>query len=516
MDKKHPAKYGVVADTHDNYELTQQIINIFEDQKCTHVFHCGDFSNSRIYDLFTDRDFSFHYVTGNHDIGIPPNEKLDIRLPDPREGVPDTVRIGAYHNTFTKEGFKTVVWNDITSQDYDIYFHGHIHWPNFKLPSDDNHTLAINPGSLYNEPELGVFSFVIFDLASCILHMYTYAGADFVKICSIDIFGRTMSTKRPAEFEATFNKLEKYLGAQEANRRARGKGRYRFCRGCDDDWLHLNIKNLSGFLVNESNLSEAGNSIKNSDVQSSSTTFDVGGVDMEFVRVPGGEGNMDREQKSETLTTPYLLSATPVTIAQWQAVMGNIPAGFQEPDSLPVGVSWYDAIAFCNKLSQECGFFPAYRLFDETGTPGNGDYYIGKMVWESMPTGPGFRLPSEAEWEYACIAAEQNISNTLDNDKGWHFRNSDKQPHPVGEKKPNRWRLHDMLGNVWEWCWDLDYEYESWLSWGQRSYRRYDTRAMRGGSFRMMPGSISPAVRNEKRPDWDQVDVGFRCAISLL
>ena len=111
-------------------------------------------------------------------------------------------------------------------------------------------------------------------------------------------------------------------------------------------------------------------------------------------------------------------------------------------------VSWDDAIAFCNKLSEREGLKPYYQF-------GTGAY---------SPGGDGYRLPTEAEWEYACRAGSTTRYSFGDDaaslgEFAWFDSNSDSKTHPVGQKQPNAWGLYDMHGNVWEWCWDW---YESY------------------------------------------------------
>lgn len=113
-------------------------------------------------------------------------------------------------------------------------------------------------------------------------------------------------------------------------------------------------------------------------------------------------------------------------------------------DSTPaVNVTWYDTISFCNLLSRESGLKECYT-FNKNGS----DIFCD---WKAN----GYRLPKDAEWQYACKAQSIGYRYGEIRDIAWYCENSENRIHEVGEKEPNKWGLYDMLGNSWEWCWDL-------------------------------------------------------------
>ena len=139
------------------------------------------------------------------------------------------------------------------------------------------------------------------------------------------------------------------------------------------------------------------------------------------------------------LTKAFSIGVHEVTQAQFQRVMGSNPSEFKGPQHPVEGVSWREAVEFCSKLSA----LPAERA-----------------------AGRVYRLPTEAEWEYACRAGTKTEYSFGDSDSklgdyAWYGENSGSKTHAVGGKQPNAWGLHDMHGNVWEWCRDSHAPYPS-------------------------------------------------------
>ena len=177
----------------------------------------------------------------------------------------------------------------------------------------------------------------------------------------------------------------------------------------------------------------------------------------------------ERPRHQVRLTRPFLLGMYLVTQCEYEQVTGENPSHFRGDDRLPLeSVSWFDAVNFCNRLSDLEGLEPYYDIDEQHVRVGGG---------------AGYRLPTEAEWEYACRAATTTRWYHGDDqeqlsESAWFDENSGQQTHPVGEKLPNAWGLYDMQGNVWEWCWD-------WYG----KYGRAVTEDPTGPSGGLVPGS---------------------------
>ncbi|WP_235882175.1 formylglycine-generating enzyme family protein [Streptomyces apricus] len=212
----------------------------------------------------------------------------------------------------------------------------------------------------------------------------------------------------------------------------------------------------------------------------------------EMIAVPAGRVMLSdrRTQRSWSVeVAPYRLGAFPVTQALYARVTGLRPSS-ADGDQLPVeGVSWWDAVRFCNALSRHEGLTPAYALH-----AGGED-----VAWD--PAADGYRLPTEAEWEHGCRAGTPGPRYGPLDEIAWYRDNAQERVHDVGGKRPNPWGLHDMLGNVWDWCWDV-YDAEA--------YGTY--RVLRGGGWFDEHWSCRASVRRRSHPGYQVDDVGFRLA----
>ncbi len=188
----------------------------------------------------------------------------------------------------------------------------------------------------------------------------------------------------------------------------------------------------------------------------------------------GSENGYDVEKPVHSVTlSSFYMGKYQVTQKEWQAVMGTNPSYFKG-DKRPVEqITWYQAVEFCNKLSQNEGLSPAYTI-NVTSVSCN---------WNA----DGYRLPTEAEWEFAARGGNQSKgytysgSNNLD-EVGWYSSNSD-DTHEVGTKKANELGIYDMSGNVWEWCWDLYDSYTSSAQTNPRGATSGSRRVLRGGCW---------------------------------
>lgn len=220
---------------------------------------------------------------------------------------------------------------------------------------------------------------------------------------------------------------------------------------------------------------------------------------------PGEEGRYLSEDRHEVLLTrSFLLGTVPVTQREYRAVLGTNPSRFQSDDRPVEMVSWFDAVSFCNALSRGEGLEEAYLVKGSD------------VHWKGLDS-PGWRLPTEAEWEYACRAGTTSTHYGNLDDIAWHSGNAGGQTHPVRQKVPNAWGLYDMLGNVWEWCWDRRGRYPQGSVKDPIGANGGSERVSRGGSWYddaewVRATSRSPHCGDPgRRGD----DLGFRLARSL-
>jgi formylglycine-generating enzyme required for sulfatase activity len=211
------------------------------------------------------------------------------------------------------------------------------------------------------------------------------------------------------------------------------------------------------------------------------------------------------------------MSKHQVTQGQYEAVTGNNPSYFTtsiSPETSTANrpveqVTWYDAVEFCNKLSTQEGLTPVYTITGRTPATG---YPITAATVEADWSKSGYRLPTEAQWEYACRAGTTTAYNTgatISDSTGWYSSNSGGRTHSVGEKPANAYGLYDMHGNVWEWCWDWYEAYDSGVQNDPTGAVSGSNRVNRGGSCRYGQ-DLRSAYRSYDFPDRRYEAVGFR------
>lgn len=225
-------------------------------------------------------------------------------------------------------------------------------------------------------------------------------------------------------------------------------------------------------------------------------------IGMEFILIPAGSFNMGADINSRgaaddespvhrvSISKPFYLGKFEVTQAQWMAIMGSNPSHFKGQNNPVEKVSWGDAQAFIQKLNAKEGH-------------------------------NRYRLPTEAEWEYAARAGTDSVYSFGDDatslgQYAWYTANPGNATHPVGQKRPNPWGFYDMYGNVWEWVqdWHDGNYYSNSPSTDPMGPSSGLYRGYRGGSWRGSKRSCRSAYRYNASPDYGSSDIGFRLVLS--
>ena len=233
-------------------------------------------------------------------------------------------------------------------------------------------------------------------------------------------------------------------------------------------------------------------------------------INLQLVKIPGGaftmgstskdpDRNDDEAPLSElTMIEPFYMGKYEITQAQWLAVMQSNPS-YRHGLELPLdSVSWMEAMEFCRRLTERA-------------------HTSGKL-----PLGFEYALPTEAQWEYACRAGSEtrfyhgNDPEYLSLGRyAWYDHVSRDRTHPVGQKTPNDWGLHDMHGNVWEWCFDrYSSRYSNEIPADTDESNPNDAKVCRGGAWNSVPWFCRSANRNRNNPDERLIDTGFRVIIT--
>ena len=229
----------------------------------------------------------------------------------------------------------------------------------------------------------------------------------------------------------------------------------------------------------------------------------VNTIGMLMVPIPAGEFVMGSQEPRHglcrpvhqvTLSEPFFLGACEVTQEHYTQVMGRFASRFDGLHYPVANVNWNDAVEFCRRLSE---------------------------LKEEQAAGHVYRLPTEAEWEYACRAGTETRYSFGDDEMqlseyGWFLGNAELKMHPVGQKKPNVWGLYDMHGNVWEWCQDWYGPYTPEVAVDPVGPRQGTVRVDRGGGWAYEDWYCESAIRGWLSPDLKSGFVGFRVARDLV
>jgi sulfatase modifying factor 1 len=216
----------------------------------------------------------------------------------------------------------------------------------------------------------------------------------------------------------------------------------------------------------------------------------------------GGYGD-ERPAHQVTISRAFELWRTPLTQGEWQRIVRKNPSQFVGADRPVERVTWFEAVAWCNALSRAMGLTEAYELQSPTS-----------VAWRGLDC-PGFRLPTEAEWEYACRAGTTEARYGSLVAVAWYGDDSGFETRPVGLKLPNAWGLHDMLGNVWEWCWDCMAEYVEGAVTDPTGPAKGRKRVYRGGGYGNDAEDVRAASRYGFAPGSHADLIGFRPARTI-
>jgi formylglycine-generating enzyme required for sulfatase activity len=211
---------------------------------------------------------------------------------------------------------------------------------------------------------------------------------------------------------------------------------------------------------------------------------------LQLASIPAGTVAL-RDARSDTSRKvpllPFEIGRTAVTSADWAAVFATADAPDTSPNLAMHPVTWFEAVRWCNEASALAGLRQAYQIRDR------------KVRWEV--DADGYRLPTEAEWEWSCRAGSSGPTYGPLPDIAWTAADRVDGPQEVARKAANAFGVFDMIGNIWEWCWD----YADTARYG-------DYRSLRGGGWADPEWSSRSSVRRGSAPDAVLEDVGFRAA----
>jgi len=269
-------------------------------------------------------------------------------------------------------------------------------------------------------------------------------------------------------------------------------------------------------------------------IEKKKISFVVKKIVFRMISCPKGKFTMGSSDPKEnnprrrvSIDRPFLLGETEVTQELFLEVMGFEPSWYTDAlydmgivvsRQRPVeNITWYDAVMFCNKLSEILGKSPYYNISNIDFIDGEGIFgdNIRDAIVTINPQANGFRLPLETEWEYAAKAgtddqwAGTNDPHTL-GEFAW-FRENSKinnkiQPHPVKGRRPNKWGFYDMSGNITEWCWDRYEDYGDYE----------DFHIIRGGRYGSKANEVCTYTRGRFEKSSRSETIGFRIAATVF
>ncbi len=247
------------------------------------------------------------------------------------------------------------------------------------------------------------------------------------------------------------------------------------------------------------------------------------GKNPKMILIPGGQFVMGGGSSNSLVTlVSFYMSEVPITQLQYAHIMGKNPSKLVGDNKPVESVNWCEAIIYCNMLSKLSGLMPCYSIGTSTDL---NMFEATSPVWKRINcnfTANGFRLPTEAEWEYAArdgktskptpYAGSANINSVA-----WYGENSGITSHNVATKEPNDLKLYDMCGNVAEWCWD--YYVPNLPSGAQTNPHGPSTGDMhvkRGGSWLDDPQQCTVFYRSGSAPNGKSSSLGFRVCCSMM